>query len=61
MAENRIPKRSEVSKENTWATEDIFPSDAAWSAEHETLKALPGQCAAFQGRLGRSAGLFQGL
>lgn len=55
MAENRIPKRSEVSKENTWATEDIFPSDAAWSAEHETLKALPGQCAAFQGRLGRSA------
>ena len=55
MAENRIPKRSEVTKENTWATEDIFPSDAAWSAEHETLKALPGQCAAFQGRLGRSA------
>ena len=46
MAENRIPKRSEVTKKNTWATEDIFPSDAAWSAEHETLKALPGQCAA---------------
>ena len=29
MAENRIPKRSEATKENTWATEDIFPSDAA--------------------------------
>ena len=37
MAEERIPKRSEVKKENTWATEDIFPSDQAWA---EALKLL---------------------
>lgn len=55
MAEHRIPKRSEVQKENTWATEDIFPSDAAWSTEYEALKSLPAQVAAFQGKLGDSA------
>ena len=33
MAEERILKRNEVKKENTWATEDIFPSDQAWSEE----------------------------
>jgi len=55
MAEGRIPKRSEVQKENTWATEDIFPSDQAWAEEYEALKALPAQAAAFKGTLSRSA------
>ena len=55
MSENRIPKRSEVKKENTWAVEDIFPSDQAWSEAYEQLKALPAQAAAFKGILGRSA------
>lgn len=55
MAEERIPKRSEVKKENTWATEDIFPSDQAWAEEYEALKALPAQAAALKGTLGRSA------
>ena len=40
MADERIPKRSEVKKENTWATEDIFPSDQAWAEEYEALKTL---------------------
>ena len=55
MANTRIPKRSEVAKENTWATEDIFPSDQAWAEEYEKLKALPAEIAAFKGTLGRSA------
>ncbi len=55
MAEERILKRSEVKKENTWAAEDIFPSDQAWSAEFERLQELPAKAAAFKGTLGRSA------
>jgi len=55
MANARIPKRSEVQKEYTWATEDIFPSDQAWTEEYEQLKALPQEIAAFKGTLGRSA------
>ena len=55
MAEERILKRNEVLKENTWAVEDIFPSDQAWNEEYETLKALPEKAAAFKGTLGRSA------
>ena len=54
MSENRIPKRSEVKQENTWATEDIFPSDQAWLEAYETLQVLPAQAAAFKGTLGRS-------
>ena len=38
MTDDRILKRSEVKKENTWATEDMFPSDQAWSEEYEALK-----------------------
>ena len=54
MSENRIPKRSEVKQENTWATEDIFPSDQAWLEAYETLQVLPAQATAFKGTLGRS-------
>ena len=56
MTDDRILKRSEVKKENTWATEDMFPSDQAWSEEYEALKALPAQAAALKDTLGRSAG-----
>ena len=55
MEEKRIPKRSEVKKENTWATEDIFPSDQAWMDEYTALQGIPAKAAAFQGTLGRSA------
>ena len=55
MDEARILRRNEVLKENTWAVEDIFPSDQAWNEEYESLKSLPEKAAAFQGKLGRSA------
>ena len=35
-----IRKRSEVAAEFTWDLTDIFPSDEAWRAEYEALKAL---------------------
>ena len=61
MAEARILKRNEVLKENTWAVEDIFPTDQAWSDEYEALKALPEKAAAFKGTLGPQRRRFAGL
>jgi len=55
MSKRAIPKRSEVPAEDTWDLSDIFPSDEAWQAEYEAMKALPAQIAAFRGTLGRSA------
>ena len=55
MSEERIPKRSEVAKENTWALEDIFPTDEAWEAALEDFKKYPEKIAAYKGRLGESA------
>ena len=31
MAQNKIPARSEINPADTWAIEDIFPSDQAWA------------------------------
>lgn len=55
MSEERIPKRSEVAKEDTWALEDIFPTDEAWEAALEELKKLPERISGYKGRLGESA------
>lgn len=55
MSEERIPKRSEVAKENTWAIEDIFPTDEAWEKALEDFKKFPEKVAAYKGRLGESA------
>lgn len=52
-----ILKRSEVDPQNTWATEDLYPTDEAWMQAYEALKAVPAQIAAYQGRLGESAPL----
>ncbi len=51
MAAERIPERSEVSPENTWALEDIFPTDEAWEQALEELKKFPEKIAAYKGRL----------
>ena len=55
MAQNVIPKRSEVPEEFTWNLKDMFESDEAWFAEYEALKEMPARIAAFQGKLGESA------
>ncbi|MBO4866419.1 MAG: oligoendopeptidase F [Ruminococcus sp.] len=55
MSEERIPKRSEVAKENTWALEDIFPTDEDWEKALADFKKLPETIASYKGRLGESA------
>ena len=48
-------KREEVPVEFTWNLTDIFPSDEAWLAEYEALKAVPAEIGAYCGHLGESA------
>lgn len=53
--QNQIPARSEAEKSFTWATEDMFATDAAWREELEDVKKLAVKAAALQGTLGESA------
>ena len=55
MADNRIPKRSEIPEEYTWDLRDMYPSDEAWKKEYEALQDMPARLASFRGRLGESA------
>ncbi len=55
MANDRIPKRSEIPEEYTWDLSDMFPSDEAWKKEYEALQDMPARLASFRGRLGESA------
>ncbi len=55
MDMKKIPKRSEVKKCDTWATEDIFATDAAWEEAFDAVQDLPACVAAFQGKIGKSA------
>ena len=52
--DNRIPKRSEVKAEYTWATEDIYPTDDAWVEDFKKLKDIPSKLMSYKGRLGES-------
>ncbi len=51
----RIPTRDEVRKEDTWATEDIFPSDEAWEEAFAKAAVYPQQIAAYKGKISQSA------
>ena len=51
----KILKRSEMDPSVCWNTADLFPTDEAWTAELESMKGLPAEMAAYQGRLGESA------
>ncbi len=55
MVTKKIPTRSEVRKEDTWATEDIFESDAAWEKAFADAAQYPAQIAAFKGKLKSSS------
>ncbi|MBE6941275.1 MAG: oligoendopeptidase F [Ruminococcaceae bacterium] len=55
MAEiKKIPARSEIAVEDTWATEDLYPSDEAWQAELATMAGVKDVFASYAGRLGES-------
>ena len=49
--QKKIPKRSEVEKKYTWATEDLFATDALWEEALEAAKVYPGKVAEFRGKL----------
>lgn len=51
---NKIRKRSEIPVEDTWAIEDLYPSDEAWESAMNDLCAEKEKLAAYAGRLGES-------
>jgi len=51
----KIPKRSEVRKEDTWATEDLFASDAAWEEAFASVAEIPAKILSYKGRLSTDA------
>jgi len=55
MAEEmKIRTRSEIPVEDTWATEDMYPSDAAWEQELLTIAEDKEILAGYEGRLAES-------
>lgn len=51
---NKIRQRNEIPVEDTWAIEDLYPSDEAWEAELATVDADREEMSAFAGRLAQS-------
>ena len=51
---NKILKRSEMAVEDTWATEDLYPTDEAWEQALATLDADTAALAAYAGKLGEA-------
>ncbi len=50
-----LKKRSEVIKEYTWATEDLYLTDEAWYEDLRKAKELKSSLLKFKGKLGNSA------
>ena len=50
----KIRQRHEIPVEDTWAVEDLFPSDEAWEQELATLEADKQELAAYAGKLAES-------
>ncbi|WP_436375360.1 oligoendopeptidase F [Cytobacillus sp. BC1816] len=51
----KLPARNEISSEDTWRLEDIFPSDKDWDKEYNEVQKLIPNAGKYQGRLGESA------
>lgn len=51
----KLPARNEISPEDTWRLEDIFPSDEDWYKEYNEVHKLIPNAGKYQGRLGESA------
>ena len=51
----KIRSRSEIAVEDTWAIEDLYPSDEAWEQELATLSEDEKVLTSFAGKLGESA------
>ena len=57
----KIPQRSEVPVEYTWALEDLYATEDDWKKDMETLKAMLPQISAYQGKLGESSNSLLGF
>lgn len=51
---NKIPQRDQIPVEDTWALEDLFPSDEAWEQEITAVAAMGETLSGFAGRLSES-------
>lgn len=51
----KLPARNEISPDDTWRLEDIFPSDEDWDKEYNEVQKLIPNAGKYQGRLGESA------
>lgn len=49
-----IPQRSELSREDTWALETVYASDAAWEAEFKKVGKMIPKLLAYKGKLCKS-------
>ena len=49
-----IRTRDQIPQENTWALEDLYPSDESWEQALSALTARQSEAAAFAGKLGES-------
>ena len=47
----KIPERSQIPVEDTWALEDLYPSDDAWEQELETVCGQKDILEGFRGKL----------
>ncbi len=52
--EKKVPERSEIEKKYTWATELIYPDDAAWEKEFVQLESEIPRLAEFRGKVSQS-------
>lgn len=50
----KIPQRSEIAKEDQWATEDLFATDDAWEQALAAITEEGKQLASYAGKLGQS-------
>lgn len=58
MSQNhKIPKRSELKPEDTWSTEDLYPSDEAWKEAFAAAKEKAEKLTGYRGRLAESGRL----
>lgn len=57
----RIKKREELATQDTWAIEDLYPSDEAWEQDFATLKDTEQTLRGFSGRLADAENLFSYL
>jgi oligoendopeptidase F len=51
----RLPKRSEVKPEHTWALETLYANNEAWEQDFKKIEGLVPKLAGYQGKLGQSA------